>query len=51
MGEKRECLGTARDKADFTWQNKMASVITLQLRGASVPLRVCRRGEERFLDL
>jgi cytochrome P450 len=48
---KRECWGRARDRADFTWQNKMGSVITLQLRGASVPLRVVRRGEERFWDL
>jgi cytochrome P450 len=41
----------ARDKADFTWQNKMGCIITLQLRGASVPLRVVKRGEERFWDL
>lgn len=48
--EKREVWEKARDKADFTWQNKMVSVITLQLRGASVPLRVVRRGKERFWD-
>jgi cytochrome P450 len=51
LGEKRECWGRARDRADFTWQNKMVTVITLQLRGASVPLRVVRRGGERFWDL
>jgi cytochrome P450 len=49
--ERRQIWEKARDKANFTWQNKMVSVITLQLRGASVPLRVCRRGEERFWDL
>jgi cytochrome P450 len=49
--ERRRIWEKARDKADFIWQNKMVSVITLQLRGASVPLRVVRRGEERFWDL
>jgi len=49
--ERRKIWEKARDKANLTWQNKMVSVITLQLRGASVPLRVCRRCEERFWDL
>lgn len=48
---KGEVWARARARADSTWQNKMASVITLQLRGARVPLRVVRRGEERFWDL
>lgn len=49
--DRRGVWEKARDKADFTWQNKMVSVITLQLRGAKVPLRVVRRGQERFWDL
>jgi hypothetical protein len=27
---------------------KTASIITLQLRGYSIPIRLVRRGEERF---
>lgn len=49
--EKRTVWSKARDRADWIWQNKMVSVITLQLRGAKVPLRFVRRGEERFWDL
>jgi len=50
-GEKADVWRKARDKADWTWQNKMGCVITLQLRGASVPLRVVKRGGERFWDV
>ena len=49
--QRRECWTKARDKADWTWRNKMGCVITLQLSGAHVPLRFVRQGEERFMDL
>jgi hypothetical protein len=29
-------------------ETKMASIITLQLRGVSIPVRLMKRGEERF---
>jgi cytochrome P450 len=51
VDERREVWLRVRDRADYTWQNKMVTVITLQLRGASVPLRVVRRGGERFWDI
>ena len=45
--EKRECWERVRDKGNWTWQNKCGVVITLQMRGAGVPVWVRRRGEER----
>lgn len=38
----------AVDRADDVLKTKVASIITLQLRGTSVPIRLVRRGEERF---
>ncbi|KAH0536022.1 hypothetical protein FGG08_007089 [Glutinoglossum americanum] len=49
--QKRETWGKAEEKAHWIWQNKMGCIITLQLRGACVPMRFVRRGEERFRDL
>ena len=50
--EKREIWTKAAEKAHWTWQNKMGSVVTLQLRGgAHIPMRFVRKGEERFRDV
>jgi cytochrome P450 len=39
----------AADRADHLLSNTMASIITLQLRQGNVPIRVVRRGGERFV--
>lgn len=46
--ERREIYKKAEDRAKDSLKNKVASIITLQLRGASIPIRLMRRGEERF---
>ena len=38
----------AQEKGRWILQNKMAGVITLQLRGAHIPVRFVTRGKERF---
>jgi hypothetical protein len=30
-------------------QEKVGSIITLQLRGVSIPIRLVKKGEERFI--
>ncbi|KAF1357924.1 cytochrome P450 monooxygenase-like protein [Lizonia empirigonia] len=45
---REEVYAKAIDRADQVLQTKVASIITLQLRGTSVPIRVVRRGDERF---
>jgi cytochrome P450 len=35
-------------RADLLLRTKVASIITLQLRGTSIPIRLVRRGNERF---
>jgi len=48
-GEQREAVWRkAADKAQWLLKTKTASIITLQLRGYSIPIRLVRRGEERF---
>ncbi|KAF9696817.1 hypothetical protein EKO04_005237 [Ascochyta lentis] len=48
-GQAREDVyAKAAARADHVLQTKVASIITLQLRGTSVPIRLVRRGEERF---
>jgi cytochrome P450 len=50
--ERRKVWIKAEEAAGWTWQNKMATIITLQLRGgAHVPMRFVKEGEERFADL
>ncbi len=48
--EKKEIWKKAEEKANWTWQNKMVCIITVQLSGACVPMRYVRKGEERFWD-
>ncbi|KAF2687799.1 cytochrome P450 [Lentithecium fluviatile CBS 122367] len=48
-GKQREAVWRkAADSADWLLKKKTASIITLQLRGYSIPIRLVRRGEERF---
>lgn len=46
--ERREVYRKAVERADELLKTKVASMVTLQLRGASIPIRLVRRGEERF---
>ncbi|KAF2845171.1 cytochrome P450 monooxygenase-like protein [Plenodomus tracheiphilus IPT5] len=46
--ERKELYQKAVDRANDFIKNKVASIITLQLRGVSIPIRLMRRGEERF---
>lgn len=46
--ERREVYKKACDRADTLLRTKMASIITLQLRGVTIPVRLVKRGEERF---
>lgn len=46
--ERKAVWQKAVDRADDLLTNKMASMITLQLRAGNVPIRIVRRGEERF---
>ncbi|CAI6335320.1 unnamed protein product [Periconia digitata] len=45
---KEKVWRKAADKTQHLLQNKTASIITLQLRGAKIPLRLVKRGEETF---
>jgi cytochrome P450 len=46
--QKEDVYAKAIEKADWVLKTKVASIITLQLRGTSIPIRLVRRGEERF---
>ncbi|KAF2007674.1 cytochrome P450 monooxygenase-like protein [Amniculicola lignicola CBS 123094] len=46
--ERREIWQKAADRAEYLLRDTMSSIITLQLRGVTIPIRVVRRGEERF---
>jgi cytochrome P450 len=46
--ERRDLYKKAIDRADDLLKNKIGSIITIQLRGVSIPIRLMRRGEERF---
>ncbi len=48
--EKAKLWQQAATKAAWTLQNKTAVLITLQMRGAFVPVRIVRRGGEVFAD-
>jgi cytochrome P450 len=50
-GERRKVWRQAEKEANWKLRNRMMVIITLQLRGTHVPLRVVKRGEERFMDL
>ena len=45
---REEVYQKAADRASYVLREKVASIITLQLRGTSIPIRVVRRGEGRF---
>ncbi|KAF2996418.1 hypothetical protein E8E13_002681 [Curvularia kusanoi] len=45
---REEVYQKAIDRAGDVLKTKVASIITLQLRGTSVPIRLVRRGEGRF---
>jgi len=47
--ERKEVYKKACDRADYMLREKATSIITLQLRGGTIPLRFARRGEERFV--
>ncbi|KAF2877898.1 cytochrome P450 monooxygenase-like protein [Massariosphaeria phaeospora] len=47
--ERKAVWQKAVDRADRLLRQEMGSVITLQLRGATIPIRLVRRGEERFV--
>lgn len=47
-GEREEVWRKAAGRAQELLRTKTASIITLQLRGYSIPIRLVRRGEERF---
>ena len=49
--EKAKLWQKAAVTATWTLQNKTAVLITLQLRGAHVPVRVVKRGEELFASM
>jgi cytochrome P450 len=46
--ERRELYKKAEDRAKDALQNKVGTIITLQLRDTSIPIRLMKRGEERF---
>jgi cytochrome P450 len=51
---KEERIATwkkAEEKGKWILQNKMVGIITLQLRGAHVPVRFMKKGKERFGDM
>ncbi|ORY11808.1 cytochrome P450 monooxygenase-like protein [Clohesyomyces aquaticus] len=47
--ERKAVWQKAADRADHLLRKTMGSIITLQLRGNTIPLRFVRRGEERFM--
>lgn len=49
--EKRVVWAMAEEKARNLLKDKVSSIITLQLRGAHIPVKFVKRGTERFWDL
>ncbi|KAK3937970.1 cytochrome P450 [Diplogelasinospora grovesii] len=49
--ERRQMWECAAEEANGRWRKTMSMVITLQMRGAHVPVRLVRRGSEMFDDL
>lgn len=47
--ERRDLYKKATDRARDALRNKVDTIITLQLREASIPIRLMKRGEERFI--
>jgi cytochrome P450 len=47
--ERKEVYHKACDRAKYFLQEKVGSIITLQLRGVSIPIRLVKKGEERFI--
>jgi cytochrome P450 len=47
--ERKDVWQRAADRADQLLTKSLGSVITLQLRGNNIPLRLVRRGEEQFV--
>ncbi|PSK46371.1 hypothetical protein B9Z65_5339 [Elsinoe australis] len=47
-GTGREEWDAAREKAEGLFGSAMGTIITLQMRAGKVPVRIVRRGEERF---
>lgn len=47
--ERKAVWQKASDRADHLLRETMGSIITLQLRGNTIPIRFVRRGEERFM--
>jgi cytochrome P450 len=51
LEERREVWEKAKEKGTWVMRTKMTAMITLQLRGACVPVRFVKRGDERFSDI
>ena len=49
--ERKVLWEMAEKKARTLLRDKVSSIITLQLRGAQIPVRFVKRGTERFWDL
>lgn len=47
--ERTDVYKKACDRAEYMLREKATSIITLQLRGGTIPLRFARKGEERFV--
>jgi cytochrome P450 len=47
--ERTEIYKKACDRATFLLKEKVSSIITLQLRGVSIPIRFVKKGEEKFI--
>ncbi|KAF2268497.1 cytochrome P450 monooxygenase-like protein [Lojkania enalia] len=47
--ERKAVWQKAADRAEGLLSKELASIITLQLRGHTIPLRLVKRGEERFV--
>ncbi|KAF2711569.1 cytochrome P450 monooxygenase-like protein [Pleomassaria siparia CBS 279.74] len=47
--ERKAVWQKARDRADHLLMKTMGSIITLQLRGTTIPIRLVKKGRERFL--
>lgn len=47
-GDPTEAWKRARDRANWTWQNKCKVLITLQIRDGGVPVRIVARDAESF---
>lgn len=48
FGQKMKIWSKARDKVERQMNEDMGSIITLQLIKGHVPLRLVKRGHERF---